>query len=279
MLVPNEYHFVFGLKPQNEPFHIVHYLCLESCLQVNGPEAVHFYCHYEPYGPWWERVKERVTVHRVEPEAFVVGHSAYARSQEGMFIRLSGLDYAHQSDFVRLKILQEHGGVYADLDTLFVNPLPAELFRQPFVLGREAPVMIAGSCSPQESICNAIILSQPASLFGQRWLEAMYTEFDGTWSRHSCQAATKLAAAYPEEIHVVPRNCFYKYGCEPTDLDLLLRGLNADYDDVYSLHLWAHLWWDRRRVDFSTFHAGLLTEDYIRRVDTTYNVAARRFLP
>jgi hypothetical protein len=32
------------------------------------------------------------------------------------------------------------------------------------------------------------------------------------------------------------------------------------------------------RTDFTAFHAGLLTEDYIRNVDTTYNIVARRFL-
>ena len=35
----------------------------------------------------------------------------------------------------------------------------------------------------------------------------------------------------------------------------------------------------RWRRDFSTVHGGKLTEDYIRRVDTTYNRVARRFLP
>ena len=48
--VPNRFHFVFGLKPQTEPFHIAHYLCLQSCLQVNSPDRIDFYYHFEPEG-------------------------------------------------------------------------------------------------------------------------------------------------------------------------------------------------------------------------------------
>ena len=33
--IPNVYHFVFGLRPQTEPFHLMFYLCLASCLAVN----------------------------------------------------------------------------------------------------------------------------------------------------------------------------------------------------------------------------------------------------
>ena len=35
---------------------------------------------------------------------------------------------SHEADFVRLDALIAHGGVYADIDTLFVHPVPARLF-------------------------------------------------------------------------------------------------------------------------------------------------------
>jgi hypothetical protein len=62
-------------------------------------------------------------------------------------------------------------------------------------------------------------------------------------------------------------------------IETLLRGCDRDVEGVVSFHLWSHLWWSRRRKDFSSFHAGLLTEDYVRSVDSTYNLVARRFLP
>jgi hypothetical protein len=44
------------------------------------------------------------------------------------------------------------------------------------------------------------------------------------------------------------------------------------------MHLWAHLWWDEWRTDFTIVHGGMIDEDYARYAETTYAVAARRFL-
>jgi hypothetical protein len=44
-VIPNQFHFVFGLRKQREPFHLAHYLCLESCRCVNQPESIRFYYH------------------------------------------------------------------------------------------------------------------------------------------------------------------------------------------------------------------------------------------
>ena len=59
----------------------------------------------------------------------------------------------------------------------------------------------------------------------------------------------------------------------------LLEGCDRNYQGVLSMHLWSHLWWSKERQDFSDFHQGRLTERYIREIDTTYNLVARRFLP
>jgi hypothetical protein len=84
---------------------------------------------------------------------------------------------------------------------------------------------------------------------------------------------------HPELIRVEGSRTFYKHMWTPEDLHTLFRGLDADFADVASIHLWSHLWWERRRRDFSDFHAGLLTESYVRAGKTTYAVAAQPFLP
>jgi len=276
--VPRQFHFIFGLTPQTEPFHILHYLCLESCIQINCPNRVNFYYRFEPFGPWWERIRGSLNHIRISGEPFVINNLRYLTHREGLFIKAHKLDYAHQADFLRLKILLEHGGVYADMDTLFVNVLPERLYQYPFVLGEEDPVQPSDSDRPEHSLCNALILSQKGALFGARWLDQMYRVFDGTWSRHSCTEAARLSQVMPNDIHIVPREYFYKHGCTSQGISTLFEGLDTDVTGIYSMHLWSHLWWDERRTDFSTFHAGLLTEKHIRTVDTTYNVLARRFL-
>jgi hypothetical protein len=276
--VPNRFHFVFGLKPQIEPFHIVFYLCIESCRRINRPEAIHFHYHYEPYGPWWDRIRPHLRLHRVEPVSFVTRSEAYWRHQEGAFIKQAGLDYAHQSDFLRLQVLNEHGGIYADIDTLFVNPLPAELFSYEFVLGSEGEMRNRETGEPYESLCNALILARPGAAFGRRWLQEMYGLFDGTWDRHSCHGAATVRGMMPDAVHVVPHWYFYRYHWTPGDIALLLEGLDGDPGGIFSIHLWNHLWWESSRTDFSKISKETLTEDFIRYTDTTYNVLARRFL-
>ncbi|HTP48096.1 MAG TPA: glycosyltransferase [Casimicrobiaceae bacterium] len=275
--IPKEFHFVFGLAPQREPMHVIHYLCLESCRRVNQPAAMYFHYRHEPHGEWWERIRPRLTLRCIAEAASFPDPARYAASDEGRFIRDHGLTYAHEADYLRLAILLEAGGVYADMDTLFVRPLPSHLYAKPFVLGEEAPLPGAdGVLRP--SLCNALIMARPGASFAQRWLGRMRECFDGTWSRHSNQEASRLWGEFPGEIHVVPQPCFYKHAASRRGLRTLLEGRDRDAADVYSLHLWAHLWWEARRTDFSVVHAGVITPDHIRSKDTTYTLLARRFL-
>lgn len=269
---------MFGLQPQTEPFHLVYFLCLESCRRVNAPDEIVFHCHHEPWGPYWERIRPHLTLSRIEPEPFVVESRRYLEHPEGRFISQHGLQYAHQSDFVRLKVLLASGGVYADIDTLFIEPLPDALYRQPFVIGEEAPVAPRGAGPPEASLCNALLMAAAGSRFAKVWLGRMYEVFDGTWSRHSCTEAARLARVMPEEVHVVPPRCFYRHMWTREGLSRLFEELDTDVRGAYSLHLWSHLWWSPHRNDFSRFHGGLLTEEYVRAGKTTYAALARRFL-
>jgi len=275
--IPRHFHFVFGLKPQTEPFHIAFYLCLKSCLEVNQPDKVSLYYHFEPQGPWWEKIKPHLDLVKVELEEFVISNPGYMRHQEGLIIQAMKLNYAHQADFIRLKALIDHGGVYADMDTLFVNPVPESLYSHDFVIGVEDEnVDQQGNLQP--CVCNALMLSRAHAFFPTQWLANMYGTFDGSWNRHSNVEASALASLHPDEVFVVPRHYFYKHRFTPEGITMLFEQLDDNFDDVYSMHLWSHLWWNEFRTDFSTFHAGLLTEDYIHNTDTTYTVVARRYL-
>lgn len=275
--VPNAFHFVFGLRPQREPMHIVHYLCLESCRRVNRPDAIHFHYMHEPHGAWWERIRPYLTLHRVAGKPRIADSPRYRDTEEGRFIQKAGLSYAHEADFIRLEALLEFGGIYADMDTLFVQPLPQRLFQHDYVLGEEAAQQgVDGVLRP--SLGNALMLGRPGAAFAARWLERMLEVFDGTWSRHSCQEAARLWSRMPDAVYVVPQRYFYRHPPTRDGVRALFETLDPDFHDVYSLHLWAHLWWDAWRTDFSPFHAGLITEEHIRRSDTTYNVIARGFL-
>lgn len=273
-MIPNIFHFVFGLKRQKQPFHLMHYLCLESCLQVNQPEEIRLYYYYEPYGEYWDAVKDRIRLVRIERSKALTFFHYGLRNRHCWRYR-----YAHQSDFVRLDKLLEHGGIYADMDTLFVNRIPERLLSKSFVLGREADVRCPRTGELRGSLCNAFIMSEKRSMFGTIWRQRMEAAFDGSWSKHSTLLPHDLSLEYPDLIHVEPPETFYRHMCTPAGLDTLFKGLDTDNSRTVSMHLWSHLWWEASRRDFSDFHAGMLDEAYVREAETTYAVAARAFLP
>lgn len=271
--IPNIFHFVFGLKKQTEPFHLSHYLCIESCIQVNNPEKVFLYYHYEPFGHYWDLIKDKLELVKVDLVPAVSNFNYQDKFISNNFL------YAHHSDFIRIEKLIEKGGIYADIDTLFVNPIPASLFEKTAVMGWEDSVYCHRTKKPQPSVCNALIMMEQGAEFGEKYLNQMSSELDGSWSNHSCFLAYKISEQNPDLVHLEPKRSFYKHPCTPEGLETLFRGLDEDFKDIYSIHMWSHLWWSRSRKDFSTFHAGKLTEKFIQTVDTTYNIVARKFLP
>jgi hypothetical protein len=140
--VKREFHFVFGLRPQTEPFHLAHYLALESCRQTQDADAIHLHLRHDPYGPWWDRIAPHLTLHRVVAAPRGFDRSRYAGTDEGRFIEKHGWDYAHEADFVRLEVLLAQGGAYADIDTLFVARYPDAWFARECVIGEEPAIVL-----------------------------------------------------------------------------------------------------------------------------------------
>ena len=272
------FHFVFGLKPQDEPFHLMHHLCLRSCRRVHPNNPIHLHYRHLPHGPWWERISPELILHQVDDETPGFDPARYEQTSEGRFISSAGLSYAHESDFIRLQALHEHGGIYADMDTLFVRPFPATLQQHECVLGEEAAAPDPETGILRPSLCNAFIIARPRSTFVADWLAMAKNTFDGTWSRHSCQAASLLWAGSPASLHVAPWWWFHAFPATPKGVRNLFEEDAPLPEGLCSIHLLAHLWWSAERTDFSSFHAGMLNETYVRKANTTYARLARPYL-
>jgi hypothetical protein len=273
MAIPRVFHFIFGLREQLEPFHLLHFLCLRSCIEVNRPQTIKFHYQHEPWGPLWDQIRPHLQLCRLE------GHLPLSDYRYPKGSASADFQYAHSSDFLRVEILLREGGVYADMDTLFVRPFPDTLFEQPFVMGHETVDPHVTYLHGGGSLCNALILAEPGAKFAAAWYEGMEAAFDGNWSRHSTFLPFELSRLHPSWIHVEPTTSFFH-------LDWTAEGIRDLYessvelpDSVYSLHLWAHLWSSERRTDVSRFHEGRLTPQYVAHANTTYANYARRFLP
>lgn len=276
--IPRVFHFVYGLRTQSAPFPFLHYLCLKSCLEVNRPQRIEFHTMNLPWGEWWERIAPSLEPRRIDRDEAIDLDARYATRAEGRFIRRHSLEYAHQSDFLRLEILLENGGVYADIDTLFVEPIPEHLYEHDFVMapeGLEASLAGHGSI---ETLGNALMMSAPESAFAQRWYERMFAVFDGTWNRHSCVEAALVARENPREISVVPTRRFFAVPPTREGIARLFLPSSEVLTGVNSLHLWEHLWESPERRDFSSFHGQLVTPAYVAAGGSLYARLASRFL-
>ena len=262
-MIPRVAHFVFGLEPQEEPFHFLHYVALESCRRVLEPEAIWFHHKHLPSGPWWEQIRPHLTLAEVDlvPEVLAADYSQRRVPPQ--------YRYAHHADFIRLDVLLEHGGVYADIDTIFVRPFPDELYAAPFVIGRETAVRDELTGAVRPSLCNALLMSEPGAEFARAWRERMAGALDGTWSNHSGFLAQELSEELPEAARVEPEAAFFSFPATRLGLAQLLEERHAVPEEARSVHLWAHLWWERRRRDFSTVHAGACTPAGLDEARTT----------
>lgn len=277
MSVRRDFHFVFGLRPQPEPFHLAHWLALESCRRTQDAGAIHLHCRHLPWGPWWERIAPYLDVHGVGAAPRGFDATRYAGSDEGRLIAARGWDYAHEADFLRLEILRDAGGAYADIDTLFVARYPDAWFERECVLGEE-PALTGDDGLLHPSLCNAVILARPGAAFVTRWLDEARASFDGTWSRHSCAAAARLWSAGAEDLQVLPPHVFYRHGPTRAGIAALFEQRDDRLRGSASLHLWAHLWWDATREDFTRFHAGQFTPEWVAAGGATVAAIAQRYL-
>ena len=272
-MIPRVAHFVFGLREQDEPFHFLHYASLESCRRVLEPEAIYFHHKHLPWGSWWERIRPHLTLIRVEHVEEVLS-ADYLPGRVPPEYR-----YAHHADFIRLDALLEHGGVYADIDTIFVRPFPDELFDAPFVIGREPAVRHERTGELRPSLCNALMMAERGAPFARAWQAEMADALDGTWSNHSGFLPERLSRTRPEIVRIEPEVSFFPFGPSRAGLSKLLEQRAPLPAGTISVHLWAHLWWDRRRRDFSSAHAGWCIPSFLRRAPTTLADLTRPYVP
>ena len=217
--VPPILHFVYGLKV-NASFGFVQYAAVASALAVHRPESVYFHYFFSPQDTaFWRAVLPFLSLVRHTPEE-VTRESAACLSH-----------HAHLADWLRLRELNEHGGLYLDMDSFSLAPLPPQLLAgSAFVIAKQlaspwvrdkvppcVPLPVGGAPSQRPNdnasqtwscgnstqslrahrgLCNAVMAGAPASRFGTHWF-AQYAHFrsigkDVYWDEHSVVLPARL---------------------------------------------------------------------------------------
>jgi hypothetical protein len=275
-MVPNIFHFIF-LTPSTggKPFSLSHYLAIQSAITENNPSDVILHYDNEPSGEFWELIKPKVSLNKIQPPSNIHGNPLY--------------HLAHKADIIRLEALQKTGGIYLDVDTITVKPL-TEFRKYKFAIGQELKLPVEYTFKQKikklirhttvrpfkvnvGGFCNAVLFSEPNSEFIEHWL-ASYKNFrskgnDEFWNEHSVQKPFELSKNYPTLVEKVSPYAFHYPLFDECGLKMLFEE-SRRFKDAYVHHLWEAASWDK--------YLKHLTVTNIKSVDTTYNNLARKYL-
>ena len=257
--IPNIIHFVYGLKEQTEEFDLYKYIAIKSAHDINKPDKIYFYYYYEPYGYWWNKIKQFIIAEKINPPEEIYGNKIH--------------HYAHQADIIRLQKLIERGGIYLDIDTICLKSFE-DLLDNDFVMGSQTN----SDNTKIYGLCNAVILCKPNSYFARKWLET-YITFrskgrDEYWDEHGVLMPLELSKIYVNDILVLNYNSFFY----PLWYDIHNSIFNDNIDieeykkiilNNYCIHLWD---------TYSNSYLKTLTENIIFTKNTIYNIISRKFL-
>lgn len=275
-MIPNIFHFVFGMAPDfgGKPFSLVHYLSVKSAVVLNKPSSAVFHYQYEPEGEWWGKAKPLLTLNKITAPGSFMGQPLF--------------HVAHKADVVRLQALKETGGIYLDLDTISVKPI-TDLLGHSFAIGQELKPayvpknwrqrfkyklgLIKDNSKDATGLCNAVLLSEKNSDFVNLWLNE-YRSFRSTgrdkfWNEHSVLVPQQLASKHPEHITKLSPYAFHYPLYDNAGLKAMFEEV-TEFPDAYLHHLWESFSWEK--------YLSKLTVEDIKTRDTTYNLIARRFL-
>jgi hypothetical protein len=204
-MLNNIFHFIFGLAENfnDKPFCYFHYLCIKSCYLTQNKPKIFIHCVYEPINnKWWDKIKEFVQIIKYKKLPDLV---YFCNNKKVWRIE-------HQSDILRLLILKEYGGVYADIDTLFYKPFFPKFKNQSFVLGLETIYHLDLDCMHVNGLCNALIISNKNSDFLNIWLQSYKDDYDDyDWNKMSVRKPYELSKKFSNLIQIEENHCFHKY--------------------------------------------------------------------
>jgi mannosyltransferase OCH1-like enzyme len=136
--------------------------------------------------------------------------------------------YAFVSDYLRLKILQEEGGLYLDTDvTIRRNPFPLFAGKK-FVIGYETEEYLGTAVIYADS--DSIILAELIKFYeGEIWESPLYIG-----PQIATYLVLKKQLCEKEDCSLFPANFFYPYQQEPSSFQCP--------EESYLIHWFQHSW-------------------------------------
>ena len=195
-------HFIYALMP-DAPFDMMHRMAILSAVRAYPGFRINFHCSYVPQGEHWEAIESSVHLVLVDPQSNVYAGRCLQH-------------HAHKADYLRLRALHDHGGIYFDMDTITLRPLPKEYLNEGrFLIGAQdtvcwqkqgGKVKVVPCVGRHYGLCNAVMASPPGNAFVAEWLRR-YESFASTglgdsWDYHSVRLPGQLARCPSLSAHI-----------------------------------------------------------------------------
>lgn len=221
-MIPRKVHFIWISSPDYgvPKFGFIEWLAVRSVLKTNPGFAVEFWTDHEPAGKYWDAIKGDLFINPIEAPDEVFGNPIPHP--------------AHKCDWLRLQVIQEHGGVYLDLDTITVGDL-TDLMMPPTTMVVEAVNGVT------QGLCNAFIASEPFTPFVKKWRE-FFWRFrskgrDEHWAESAVQWPYQLAKA-GYEVNAEPSEKFFKPDWTPEGIAAMFDRVE-EFPHAVGFHLWS----------------------------------------
>jgi len=131
------------------PLTFMQMIAILSAAAVNEPRLLNLHTNAEPYGQWWDFLRDLVTVRFISETPTSWGSKQIIHG-------------AHMSDRVRMDIMLEEGGIYLDFDVISLRPFRTLWTKQdgsPSLDGRGIPVEMIMGKEKENGLCNAVRIS------------------------------------------------------------------------------------------------------------------------
>ncbi|KAJ4150696.1 hypothetical protein LMH87_011433 [Akanthomyces muscarius] len=208
--IPNIAHFVYILSdPDNGtfPFKFSHFLSVYGAWRRWQPDVLYLHTNVAAsssavlqarageQGKWAQRLFNM-------PGLVINTISAPTHTNRGQELK----HMEHRSDFVRVKVVHDFGGVYMDMDVHALRDMrPLREAGYKAVAGRQGGGLLN----------SGTFLAAKGSKATRMWMERMHEVYDGGWTTHSNEALTTLGEdmkMYPCEMLMLDQAAFAPIG-------------------------------------------------------------------
>ena len=225
---PRILHFIFigDVEDQYIRFTFTDFIMIRAAYFRLQPDEIYLHSNVPPLdSPLWDLIQPMISARK----ELVAITEIYGNKVTGK---------AHFSDVARLRVLQEYGGMYMDIDSICLKPFSKSMWDPP------SGLTMGWESQKRNHIGCGVIIARKDSMYLTRWLELYKTFNDEEWADHTVVMAGKLAKEFPDEIDVLPETHFYRPSWEPEDRMLLWDEQPGDeinmfnFSKAYAPHYW-----------------------------------------